>query len=64
MIDARAEPHFAIALPLTVARDPAVTAGEGHMIQAGAMLVESVTCVLGWVCKPNSCPPHSANTVW
>jgi hypothetical protein len=42
----------------------AVTAGEGHMIQAGAMLVESVTGGMGWVCQPNNCPPSSANTVW
>jgi hypothetical protein len=42
----------------------AVTAGEGNMIQAGTMLVEPVTGGLGMVCKPSSCPPPSAKTVW
>ena len=41
-----------------------VTAGEGHMIEADAMLIEPATCAIGVVWKPNNCPPSNANTVW
>jgi hypothetical protein len=42
----------------------AISAGEGHVIKAGAMLVETVSGA-AWVrVQTESCPPPSTNTEW